>query len=270
MKELLLRVAVAIIGIPLLVFLIWKGGWYFFALILIISLAGQYEFYILARQKESYALIFPGFILTVIIHTLSQIGYNRDLTAMALAVLIIMFAYEMFRNKESAFLNTSATMVGVVYPGIFLAPLLVIRNNAESMGISSAFGYIVTIFIAIWACDTFAYFIGKAIGKHRLFERVSPKKSIEGAVAGLVGAIAVFLVVFYFDYYTISLSLALISGLIVGVFGQLGDLVESWFKRDAAMKDSSHILPGHGGFLDRFDSLIFIVPAFMIVYLLWS
>jgi phosphatidate cytidylyltransferase len=127
-----------------------------------------------------------------------------------------------------------------------------------------------TLFVAIWACDTFAYFVGKSIGKHRLFERVSPKKSIEGALGGLAGAVLAFLAVYYFEWYNISLELSLISGLIVGTFGQFGDLVESWFKRDAGIKDSSHILPGHGGILDRFDSLIFVAPVFMIIYLFWS
>lgn len=270
MKELLTRVAVAIAGIPLLVFLIWQGGWYFFGLVLIISLIGQYEFYMLAREKDAYAQMVSGFLLTIFILTLSHTGYNKKFAALALALLIIVFAYEMFRNKVSAFLNTSATLIGVIYPGVFLAPLLVLRNHVENLGISPAYAFILTLFVAIWACDTFAYFVGKAIGKHRLFQRVSPKKSIEGAVAGLIGSLLIFFIVHYSNLYTISFKLAMTSGLIVGIFGQLGDLVESWFKRDAHIKDSSHILPGHGGFLDRFDSLIFISPAFMIIYLVWS
>ena len=111
--------------------------------------------------------------------------------------------------------------------------------------------------------------IGKSLGKHKLFKRVSPNKSVEGAVAGVVGSILVFLIVKWIEFVPISYVFAIISGLIVGIIGQLGDLVESWFKRDAGVKDSSNILPGHGGILDRFDSLLFVSPAFLILYIMW-
>ncbi len=270
MKELIARVAVAIVAIPLLVYLILEGGWYFFALITIISIAGQMEFYNLARQKESLSQVVPGILLTLIMLYSVQAGLNNSLTGFVFILLVIVFGYEMFNNKSSALLNISTTLAGVIYPGIFLAGLLFLRNNIQQLGVSSAGGFILTLFVSIWACDTFAYFVGKSIGKHRLFERVSPKKSIEGALGGLAGSIAAFFAVYYFEWFLISLELALISGLIVGVFGQFGDLVESWFKRDAKIKDSSHILPGHGGMLDRFDSLIFVSPFFIIIYLFWS
>ncbi|KAA3617680.1 MAG: phosphatidate cytidylyltransferase [Calditrichaeota bacterium] len=270
MKELLKRVAVAIVAIPLLVYLILQGGWYFFSLMTIIIIGGQVEFYNLARQKESLSQLAPGILLTVVMLIAVQTGVSNLIWAVAFATLVLIFGYEMFHNKSSAILNVSTTLAGVIYPGVFLAALLFLRNNAQQLGVSSAGGFVLTIFVSIWVCDTFAYFVGKSIGKHRLFERVSPKKSIEGAIGGLVGSIAVFLAVYYFEWYQISLELAVISGVVVGLFGQFGDLVESWFKRDAAIKDSSHLLPGHGGMLDRFDSLIFVSPIFMIIYLFWS
>jgi len=270
MKELLTRVAVAVVAIPFLVYLILKGGWYFFSLITIITIAGQVEFYNLAKQKDSIAQKIPGILLTVLILIAIHTGLSNNLIGLSFILLILIFGSEMFFNKSSAILNVSTTVAGIIYPGIFLASLLFLRNNIQQLDVSSAGGFILTLFVAIWACDSFAYFVGKSIGKHRLFERVSPKKSIEGAIGGLVGSIVVFLSVYYFEWYIISLELALLSGIIVGTFGQFGDLVESWFKRDASIKDSSHILPGHGGMLDRFDSLIFVSPVFMIVYLFWS
>ena len=133
---------------------------------------------------------------------------------------------------------------------------------------ASPAGFVLTIFIAIWACDIFAYFVGKKLGKHKLFPRVSPKKSIEGAIGGLLAVFIVFLIIVIFQLYSIQLYVALLSSLLIGVFGQFGDLVESWFKRDAGIKDSSNLLFGHGGFLDRFDSLIFVSPALLIFFLL--
>ena len=115
-----------------------------------------------------------------------------------------------------------------------------------------------------------AYFAGVTLGRHRLFPRVSPKKSIEGAVAGLAGAVLTFLALGWLELVPFTPLFLVLSGAIVGILGQGGDLVESWLKRDAEVKDSSHILPGHGGFLDRFDSLSFISPAFLVLFLLWS
>lgn len=270
MKELFTRISVAIFGIPLLVFIIWQGGWYFFTFIMFIAVAGQVEFYNASKQKEFKPQYISGILSTIVILFIVETGTHNYLLIVALFLTIFIFSFEMFRAKSSAIINTAVTFLGIIYPGILLSFLLILRAHIDDIYISSASGFILTLFVAIWACDTFAYFIGKPLGKHRLYERVSPKKSIEGALGGLIGAIIVFVAVHYLGWYEISLSIALISGFIVGIFGQIGDLVESWFKRDSGIKDSSHILPGHGGILDRFDSLIFVSPMFMILYLLLS
>ena len=121
------------------------------------------------------------------------------------------------------------------------------------------------ILIMIWICDTFAYMFGILFGKHKLYEQVSPNKTIEGAVAGLVGSVLTVIIVKALGIIPMDWLSAIILGLTVGTFGQMGDLVESWFKRDAGVKDSSAILPGHGGMLDRFDSLLFLSPSLMIL-----
>lgn len=268
MKELMKRVSVAIVGIPLLVFLVIKGGWYFFGFIALISIGGQLEFYAMVKNKQALPQKVIGILFTVIILLFVQLGTNTIFLISFISLLILSLVFEMFRNKGSALLNISATFAGVVYPGILLTILIQLRNNIQWADISSNAGLILTIFVAVWACDSFAYFVGKPLGKHKLFERVSPKKSIEGGLGGVFGALLVFVTVHYTGWYYISLEMAIISGLIIGVFGQLGDLVESWFKRDAGVKDSSQIIPGHGGLLDRFDSLIFVSPFFLILYLL--
>jgi len=122
-------------------------------------------------------------------------------------------------------------------------------------------GYtVVAVLATIWICDTAAFHAGTAMGRHKLFPRVSPNKSWEGTIFGFVFAIAAAIAAKYIVLEYMSLRDALVMGVVVGIFGQLGDLVESLMKRDAGVKDSSNLLPGHGGVFDRFDSLLFVAP----------
>jgi len=274
MKELITRILVALIGIPVLVFCIWQGGIWFFLLIVIISGVGQYEFYKLARAKGALAQYVPGLALSLVL--LYTIAYGLEPVRISVMILLLMFimAYEMFRNNGSPLLNAAVTLLGVFYPAFFLGMLLYLRLHFtrffETTGDPIPAIFVLTMFISVWICDTMAYFAGVTLGRHRLFPRVSPKKSIEGAVAGLAGAVLTFLALGWLELVPFPPLFLVLSGAIVGILGQGGDLVESWLKRDANVKDSSHVLPGHGGFLDRFDSLSFISPAFLVLFLLWS
>lgn len=124
--------------------------------------------------------------------------------------------------------------------------------------------------VSIWICDSAAFFLGTAFGKHKLFPRVSPNKSWEGAIAGFIFAIITMITAKALLLNELTLIDSLIVGIIVGSIGQLGDLVESLFKRDAGVKDSSALIPGHGGILDRFDSLLLTAPAVYIYLFLFS
>ncbi len=274
MKELLLRVAVAAIGIPVFIFAVLKGGIYFFILITLIALAGQMELYNLLAQKKALAQKIPGLLLGFLILYMVQFGPNTLTVGLFMGIVLVVFSAEMFLNQGSANLNTAATVTALIYPTLFLSALLYLRSHVSIIlpqtKTNPAGVYLLTMIVAVWGCDTFAYFFGKQFGRHRLFERVSPKKSIEGAVAGLAGSILVFFLAGWVDLLELTPLFAVISGVLVGVFGQVGDLVESWFKRDAGVKDSSNLLPGHGGMLDRFDSLSFIAPVFLIFFLLWK
>ncbi|MGD9489912.1 MAG: phosphatidate cytidylyltransferase [Calditrichaceae bacterium] len=273
MKEFLTRVAVAIVGIPLLIFLIWEGGVYFLGLMVLIASVGQWELYRLTQAKTTNAQNILGIITTLAILQQVHFGVNNYGVSFLILMVLIIFASEMFRNNGSPLMNISATFLGIVYPGLFVASMLFLRNHIDDIipgtPVNSAALFILAMFVSVWICDTFAYLFGKKFGKHKLFERVSPKKSIEGGIAGLIGGILTFLVITWTGILKLPIELSLASGIIVGVAGQLGDLVESWFKRDAKIKDSSNLLPGHGGMLDRFDSLLFISPLFLIIYLVW-
>jgi phosphatidate cytidylyltransferase len=180
-------------------------------------------------------------------------------------------------------MNVATTIVGVLIISLFLGTLVFLRelfpygfpvykffavglaDDQQLKQINLWGGYtVIAVLMSIWLCDTAAYFGGKTLGKHKLFERVSPKKTWEGAIIGFIFSVltmvgAKILVLGYLEYRH-----AIVLGMLIGIFGQLGDLIESRFKRDAGVKDSSSIIPGHGGVYDRFDSLVYISP---IVYL---
>ncbi len=202
-------------------------------------------------------------------------------------ILLLLFVpllmlVELFRNKGSALANISATLFGVLYVPFFFGSLVGLRElfvpddfpvyrhfppvgqtpPEEVLGVISRWGAmtVIAVFAAIWLCDSGAYFAGRAWGRHKLFERVSPNKTWEGAIVGFLLAITTFVAARFLVIPYLTVTEAAICGAIVGLFGQLGDLAESLLKRDAGVKDSSSLIPGHGGVLDRFDSLLVAVP----------
>jgi phosphatidate cytidylyltransferase len=220
---------------------------------------------------------------------LARYGMHVPLPTQSQLVLILFLLFvplillvELFRNRGSVFQNVGTTLLGVCYISLFLGACIGVRElfipgdfpvyryfDVQGLSVPETVVEtidrwggltIVVLFVSIWVCDSAAFFVGRSLGKHKLFERVSPHKTWEGACAGLLGAMAVFVLAKFFVLPYLSLMQALICTLIVGVFGQLGDMVESLMKRDAGVKDSSSMIPGHGGVFDRFDSLIFVSP----------
>lgn len=268
MGELTKRILVAAVGIPLLLGVTYLGGWYFFVLTIIISTGAQWEFYRMQKNKNINPQIVPGLLSGIVI--LYSVQSKEILLPGMLLLILIMFilAFEMFRTEKNANTNIGVTFLGILYIPLLLGAFLFLRHfmDVKLPGISNAgFRFILVIFATIWICDTFAYAFGKSFGKHKLFEKVSPKKSIEGGIAGVVGSILVFVIVKMTLILPLQWHEAILFGIVSGTVGQLGDLVESWFKRDVGVKDSSSILPGHGGMLDRFDSLTFVSPAMLIL-----
>ena len=268
MGELAKRISVAIFGIPLLLGLSYLGGWYFLCVILLISVVAQWEFYQIQKNNNISPQKISGIIKGIIL--LFTVQTEQWLVGSLLLIVCLMFilATEMFRGQKNVSANIGVTILGVFYIPFLLASFLYLRSYVDSLYLqvaNSGFKFILIVFATIWICDTFAYGFGKAFGKHKLYEKVSPNKSIEGAVAGVIGSILTFVLVKYLNILPISILEVFIFGIVIGIVGQTGDLVESWFKRDAGVKDSSSLLPGHGGMLDRFDSLIFVSPAMLVL-----
>ncbi len=256
------RIIVSIIAIPLIIGASLLGGIPFLIFTLGIALISFWEFSEMVKKKEAYPnFILGAFVISLII--LNVYFEFMELYVLVLCAAIIILITELFRNKVSATINIGVTLLGIFYLGLFSSSILLIREIfSQSELIYSEGGYlIISIMIAIWICDSAAFFIGSAIGKHKLFPRVSPNKSWEGAIAGFVFAVISMIASKALFLDVLTLTDAIIIGTIVGSIGQIGDLVESLVKRDAGVKDSSSIIPGHGGIFDRFDSLLFTAPA---------
>ncbi len=260
------RTLVAVIAIPFILGVSYFGNIPFLIFTLLIGLVANLEFIKMTATKGAFgnSTISSLMIILLILNTYFKI---LDLYSLLIIFAASSLLIELYRNKASAINNLGVTFLGVLYIGLFSSSILAIREFYQNPLEYDQGGFIIiSILFSIWICDSAAYFLGLAFGKHRLFLRVSPKKSWEGAIAGFVFSILTMIAakVIILDFLNWIDIIAL--GLIVGIIGQVGDLIESLIKRDAGVKDSSAIIPGHGGIFDRFDSLLFAAP-FVFLYL---
>lgn len=263
------RIIVSVIAIPALLLIAYFGGVYFLSFVLIIAGISFYEFAVMAKKKDANVIVYPG-IIAVIFLIINQYRFFLSQFNLLIAAFLFLLVIELFRNYGSAILNLGTTLLGIFYFGLFGSSLIGIREFYPNIdGLYKNGGLlIISIFASIWICDSAAFFGGTALGKHKLFPRVSPKKSWEGAVFGFVFAIIAMIIAKYILIDFLSLKDSIAIGFITGSFGQIGDLAESLLKRDAGVKDSSGLIPGHGGIFDRFDSLLFSAPL-IYLYLIY-
>lgn len=260
MNNLAVRAITAIIGVTIIISGIVFSSWTFALVMLAIALLTLREFYGLARKGGTKPYEVWGLVFSFALFGLIYLNYlgevDKDVFWMVPALFSTVFLYPLIRHGQGHAINCLAVSVlGVFYiaiPFCLTIPLAFISGSFQ-------YEIILGILFAQWANDTGAYFAGKTFGKTKLFEKVSPKKTWEGSIGGLLLAVGVSLA---FCHFFGIMSYAQWAGLaiVVSIFGSLGDLVESAFKRALAIKDSGSTIPGHGGFLDRFDGLILALP----------
>ena len=281
LKNFIVRTLSGAVMLAVVLGAILASEWSFIALMAVITLGGIWEFYNFA-QKAGYQPmkllgLFGGMMIFAIAISLFVLFATKDSTndslfaiifGMAIITLLLlvplMFICELYRKSPTPIANIGSTLMGMLYVALPLS-LLILIPALLGNGVWNPWIVIFYIFI-IWANDVFAYLFGITLGRHRLFERISPKKSWEGFFGGLLGAMAMgYVASLVLEADTMTwIGLALVAA-IAGVFG---DLVESLFKRSVDLKDSGNFIPGHGGWLDRFDALIFSAP-FAFVYVIF-
>jgi phosphatidate cytidylyltransferase len=260
-----LRVIVAAVSIPVILAAAYFGGIYFLIFVFIICLTSYFEFSTMVKNKGIYANVTLGFIGIIIL----LLNYYRTFIStyfFLLFFIVILCLVELFRNRGSALLNIGSTLLGIFYLGLFGSAIIGIREFYPDIGnLYTRGGYLmISVLASIWICDSAAFWGGTKLGKHKLFPRVSPNKSWEGSIFGFFFSVIVLILAKVLILDFLSFMDAINIGIIIGILGQVGDLVESLFKRDAGVKDSSSLIPGHGGMFDRFDSLFYVSPAVLL------
>lgn len=264
MTNLQKRIIVGIIGIILVLTCIHYGFLPFLFFVTIMSLLALWEFYSLVKNMgyapyKLFGMLMALFILLNFFITDSEFIFNNSYKIITnilfLILIIIPFTFSIFsKSMQKTFINISTTILGVIYIPWMLGHLIVLRDLHPH-----GKQYIYLVFFSIWILDTTAYFIGTKFGKNKILPSISPNKSWQGAIAGFIACVAMSLIIGQFMIKNYWLN-NLIIGIILGIWAQVGDFAESLIKRSARAKDSSSIIPGHGGVLDRIDSLILTVP----------
>ncbi|MBO7235554.1 MAG: phosphatidate cytidylyltransferase [Alistipes sp.] len=256
----------------------WIGYYGYLALLLLITVGGVWEFYALSRVKDYEPQRGLGIILSLLIFlAVAPVGISSacevsgDILGLSLIsavcivlVLGVVFFAEVFRNRTTPIVNVATTLAGAIYVALPMALMTIVPLILTGDYQWKAIYFLFYLFL-VWGNDVFAYLAGVTMGRHKMCERLSPKKSWEGFAGGVLGSLAVGAVGAAVTNGNYGLWLGL--ALVVSLSSVVGDLVESMFKRDAGVKDSGNIIPGHGGILDRFDAFILAAP-FAFIYLL--
>jgi len=253
------RIAVALTLLPLVLGIVWLGGWWLFALALLGGLMALHELYAMGRGLRPIVLGgYVGLILTLVGAETGGISWMVGGIVSTVLVAFLVFGFSDARPSATAAI--SLTLLGVVWVGGGLASLILLREIPEHGRL-----VVFTVLIAVFADDTAAFFVGRTIGRHKMAPRISPGKSWEGFVGGTLAAMAVAFFSLYNQGVLTNVE-ALVLGAAVAASSTLGDLFESAIKRDLGTKDSGRVLAGHGGVLDRIDSLLWAGPtAFYVV-----
>lgn len=244
---------------PFVIF-IFLGGIYLRIGIGILSILGLYEFYKTSAVKGYKPFAYIGYLMTIIYYLILNNSNSTFYLHFMLVIATLLLLSIPVVNTKYNYIDGALTVFGFIYVAVFFS--FIVKTNTLDHGKY----YVWLIFISSWLCDTSAYYVGRIFGKHKLCPQVSPKKTIEGSIGGLLGSsIACGIFGFYLNSIGVGVPVyhLFIIGLVCGIVCQFGDLAASSIKRFSEVKDYSNLIPGHGGILDRFDSILF---ASVVVY----
>jgi phosphatidate cytidylyltransferase len=267
--SLLKRLVASAIFLPCLIVITRRGGFYYVILIDIMILVGLWEFYRMMEAKglRPYKLIgiLSGIALSWYIYFHQGIYANFFLSVVFMGVMSLELAR---RERRFATYHISVTIFGVFYVAWLGSHLILLRELPHLRGLdySLGFSYVMVLFVMTWSYDTGAYVVGRLFGKHKIVPSISPGKTLEGLLGGLIFSVVGILIARIIIAGYLNPLQAVVLAIISSLVGQVGDLVESMIKRDARIKDSSTTIPGHGGVLDRFDSLLFTSPLIYYIF----
>ena len=278
MNQFLKRSVLAVVGIPVLVFTALWGGWWLAALMLALTLPAMGEYYTGVQRGGGRPVSALGYMCAIGLVLITVFGgpEYRDSLTILLLFIAVLFSFISCLDRPSshgALHDTATTIFGLVYVAIMMMFYVRLRDldlptmmNAGPVFLGGHVSSLFLVLVPAWALDTVAYTVGRAFGKHRLAPKLSPHKTLEGAIAGFLAAV-VFTVFLGVYWNHIPWGHALVLGALIGVLGQLGDLSESALKRDIGVKDFGTMFGPHGGVLDRFDNMLFVMP--LAYFYLW-
>jgi phosphatidate cytidylyltransferase len=272
------RTLTAVLLIPPVIYLVgWAPKWLFLLALVLTVEVGLIEFFALSRQAGFKAFPLVGYVAGAAVCTVPALYPRQEaLSLLLLAVLLVLLTPSLALlwtpGLKDYLAATATTVFGTLYVALLLSCLFPLRFSEPAVGRkwltrsgvqapSPGRKLLLFLFLVIWAGDVFAFLVGRTLGRRLLFPHVSPKKTVEGAVGGLAGSLVAAWVFTYWWWQTAELKTVMLLAGLVALSGQVGDLVESALKRGANLKDSGSLLPGHGGLLDRIDSLLFGAPV---------
>ena len=275
MSELTRRIIFAVIAAPASIAIVYFGDWALAIVLSILAALAAWELFRMAREAGATPLEPAGITLAALLpiaaHAQRLGVYTLSLTAVVAMVLVLFASTIWLRGPSGRPLSAVAiTAFGVLYAGLF-SYIYALRYHDYAVGAGAGTILVVLPILLTWATDVGAYAFGRTLGRRKLIPSISPGKTVEGAVGGLALTIVICLLYVRFilmPYAQLGLTIqgAVLFAIVVSVAAQTGDLAESLLKREAGVKDSSRIIPGHGGILDRFDSLLFVTPiAFLVL-----
>lgn len=261
----LTRIITGIVGIALAAFIIMQGGWLYAVFAILLSFAAWHEYASAFDHLGKPLARLAGFVAVSLFGTAAWLWGSAWFIAIATFAVLLVFTEAVFRHRTFAVDQACFSIAGIVYVGFCFAHLILLRFMAPDVVLATPVGdmtlgcaFLWVMFLGTWSSDTFAYFAGSFFGKHKMCPAVSPKKTVEGFLGGLVGTTAV--VTALGCTLDFSVPLMALLGVLLAITATVGDLAESIIKRYTGVKDSGRLIPGHGGVLDRFDSVMFTAP----------